>query len=162
MLRLANKTLLLAALMVALCGSLQAQDTKKLTIRLLDSKTGHPIQPTGYLIRVDHQPMIHGDWVKQNDDLTGELSVPSDALLISIHSSYDNSMEIYINCNVDKLKDTPGEVWYSVPEILSSGIVSPDSCVKEKAAAKIKMPERKPGEIVLFVRQKNWREQAAD
>lgn len=154
--------LLVTALMAAVCGYVQAQDTKKITIRILDSKTGHPIQPTGYLIRVDHQTIIHADWVKQNEDATGVLSIPADASVVSIHTSYDNSMEIYINCNVDKQKDVPGEIWYSVPDVLTSGIVTPDNCIKAKNVAKIKMPDPKPGEIVLFVRPKNWREQEMD
>jgi len=154
--------LLVAALMAAFCGWVQAQNTKKIDIRILDSKTGHPIQPTGYLIRVDHQTIIHADWVKQNEDATGELSVPVDASVVSIHASYDNSMEIYINCDLDKSKEVPGQVWYSISDILTSGIVSLDNCVNAKHIAKIKVPDPKPGEIVLFVRPKNWREQAAD
>jgi hypothetical protein len=161
-LRLVTRMLLVTALTATFCGALQAQNSNKITIRILDSKTGHPVQPTGYLIRVDHQTIIHGDWVKQNEDATGELSVPVDASVVSIHSSYDNSMDIYINCDADKPKEVPQEIWYSISDILTSGIVSLDNCVKARQAAKIKVPDPKPGEIVLFVRPKNWREQAAD
>jgi hypothetical protein len=161
-LRLVNRMLLVTTLMASFCCCVQAQNTKKIIIRILDSKTGHPVQPTGYMIRVDHQTTIHGDWVKQNEDATGDLLIPADASVVSIHASYDNSMEIYINCDSDKPRDVPGEVWYSISDILTSGIVSLDNCVKAKQVAKIKVPDPKPGEIVLFVRPKNWREQAMD
>ena len=162
MFKFVSRMLLLPTLMALFCGSMHAQDTKKIIIRILDYKTGHPVQPTGYMIRIDHQTIIHGDWVKENDDATGELSVPTDASVVSIHSSYDNSMDIYINCDMDKPKELPQEMWYSISEILTSGVVALNNCVKAKQVAKIKVPDPKPGEIVLFVRPKNWREQAAD
>ena len=43
-------------------------------------------------------------------------------------------------------------------DILASGIVDSNDCVKPKDADKLKV-DAKPGELVVFVRKQNWREQ---
>jgi hypothetical protein len=70
-------------------------------------------------------------------------------------------MEIFVNCDTEK-KDTPGDLWYSVAEILTKGIVTPNGCLRAKDVDKFKAREAKPGEIVLFMRTKNLRERAQD
>jgi hypothetical protein len=157
-----RKATLLSALAVVLCAPLRPQDTKSITVRILDGRTGHPIAPTGFQVRIDHLKAVHGDWVKPNEDGSGELSLPLDAALITMHFSYDSNMTVYVNCDAVNKKDMIGDPWYSVLDILDKGIVAPNECVTPKHAAKLKMPEAKPGEIVLFVRPKNWHELGID
>ena len=72
--------LLLFVCMAALGGSVQAQSGKSITIRFLDSRTGNLITPTGFLIRVDHQQADHADWVQQNEDGSGKLTLQQDSI----------------------------------------------------------------------------------
>lgn len=150
--------LLLLVLMFAACGFLRAQATSTITIRILDSKTGKPIAPTGYMVRGDHQMSLHLEWVKVNEDGTGELTLPADTSVVSIHDSYDQATEVYVNCDGEQQKDRIGDIWYSVSEIMEKGIVTPNGCARPKELAKIKAPDPKPGEIVFFVRQKKGTE----
>ena len=143
----------------ALCGALHAQDTKTITLKVFDGKTGHPVMPTGYQIRVDHLKAVHNDWVKQNDDGSAELTIPADVHEISVHLAYDASMEIYINC--DAQKNTFGDVWYLVPQIMAEGMVMANGCGHAKANEKFKTTAL-PGELILFVREKNWYERGKD
>ncbi|MGA8732106.1 MAG: hypothetical protein WB608_25330 [Terracidiphilus sp.] len=151
------RAFLLLMLMAVLCGSLHAQAAKTITLRLLDGKTGRLLSSTGILVRANHDATAHGDWAKQNEDGTSELKVPQDASVILIHATYENSMEYYINCDGPKQTDTPAELWYPVSQILTTGLVSPNGCLKPKAAEKLKVTA-KPGEFVLFVRKLNFRE----
>jgi hypothetical protein len=150
---------------VVLCASLHAQDlhtldTKIIKVFVLDGRTGHSLSPTGFQVRVDHIKTSHGDWVKPNDDGYGELTLPAQASSVSMRFSYDSNMEIYVNCDEDKDKEKennrPKDLWYSVLDILTKGVIVPNTCVKPKNAGKIKVPELKPGEIVFYVRPKNW------
>jgi hypothetical protein len=152
---------MLLVLAVPFCSSQQLEVTKTITIRLLNSKTERPIATTGFLIRVNRLSTVHADLAKQNDDLTGTLTLPADAKEISIHASYDDAMSIYINCDVE-LEKAPGDLWYSVSEILNKGIVTPNGCANTKALAKFKLRDPRPGEIILFVRPLNWKEKAKD
>lgn len=161
MVRRTLRAFLLIVWTAALCAQLHAQTGKSITIRLLDGKTGRAISASGFLVRADHQPAVHGDWVSQNEDGTGELKVPAGASVISIHASYENSMEIYVNCDSAKQIATASDLWYPVSEILAQGIVAPNGCVKPKTAEKLNVVA-KPGEFVLFVRKMNWREQSQD
>ena len=162
MARWTNRALLLLVLMAAPCAALHAQESKIIKIRIFDSKSGKPVAPTGFMIRVDHQRTVHGDWVKQNEDGTGDLALPIDATAVSIHESYDNSMEIYVNCDTEKHKGMIGDIWYTVADIMSKGLVVENGCGKPKDVAKLAVPVPEPGVIVLYVRQRNWKEQGLD
>ena len=150
---------LLFVWLFALCGAMHAQASKTITLKVFDGKSGHPVMPTGYQVRVDHLLAIHNDWVKQNDDGTAELSIPEDVHEFSIHLAYDNSMDIYVNC--DAQKNTFGDVWYLVPQIMSEGMVMANGCGHTKVNEKYKTTAL-PGELILFVREKNWLEKAKD
>jgi hypothetical protein len=150
---------LLFVWLVALCGVLHAEPAKTITLKIFDGKTGRPLMPTGYEIRVDRAQSVHHDWVKQNDDGSAELTVPADAHEISVHFAYDNSMEIYVNC--DAQKNEFGDVWYLVPRIMSEGMVMANGCGKAKVNEKYKTTAA-PGELIMFVREKNWKEKARD
>lgn len=148
---------LLLAGVIGICGGLHAESAKTITLRIFDGKTGHPVMPTGYQVRVDHQSMLHPDWVKQNDDGTAVLTIPDDATVVALHLAYDNSMEIYVNCDAEK--NTFGDVWYPVSQIMTKGFVAANGCGKAKANEKFKTTAA-PGELILFVREKNWKERA--
>jgi hypothetical protein len=150
--------LLLVLTITSSCALLHAQESKIVKIRIFDSKTGKPIAPTGFMIRVDHQRTVHGDWVKQNEDGSGDLALPIDATEVSIHESYDNSMEIYVNCDTEKHKGMLGDLWYSIADIMSKGFVAENGCGKAKDVAKLAIPPPQPGVIVLYVRPLNWHE----
>ena len=145
--------------LIALSSTLLAQDTKTITLKVFDGKTGHPIMATGYQVRADHLKAVHNDWVKQNDDGSADLTIPSDVHEISIHLAYDNSMEIYVNC--DAQKNTFGDVWYLVPQIMSEGMVMANGCGHAKVNEKYKTTAL-PGELIMFVREKNWFERGKD
>jgi hypothetical protein len=161
MVRRTVRAMLLLVLAVPFCNSQQPQETKTITIRILDSKTERPLTTTGFLIRVNHLSTIHADLTKENEDLTGTLTLPADAKEISIHASYDDAMSIYINCDAE-LEKAPGDLWYKVSDILNKGIVTPNGCANAKSLAKFKLRDPKPGEIILFVRTLNWKERAKD
>jgi len=150
---------LLSLCLFAICGALQAQETKSITLKVFDGKTGHPVMATGFQVRADHLKEIHADWVKQNDDGSAELTIPANVHEVSIHLAYDNSMDVYVNC--DAQKNTFGDVWYLVPQIMSEGMVMANGCGHAKVNDKYKTTAL-PGELILFVREKNWFERGKD
>ena len=169
MFRLTHRVLNLLVCMAAFGGLLCAQTGKTITLRMLDGKTGKLITTTTFLVRVDHEPAVHADWVAPNEDGTGKLTVPKSASLLSIRGTYDSSMVIYVNCDSAGEKTNPIDRWYSIAEILTSGVTAPNDCVKPAEAAKFKPLAKlkpvaiptsaaKPGEFVFFVRKQNWRE----
>lgn len=151
--------LLLLGAIVALSGTLHAEPTKTIILKVFDGKSGHPVVPTGYQVRVDHETMLHPDWVKQNEDGTAELTIPASAHEVTLHLAYDDSMEIYVNC--DKEKNAFGDVWYRVPAIMSKGMVTANECAKPKVSEKFKTTAL-PGELILFVREKNMAERVKE
>jgi hypothetical protein len=151
MIRRTHGALLLLVCMAASCGFLQAQTNKTITIRMLDGRTGKILETSNVLIRINRQETVHADWVKQNEDGTGKLTLPPDATVLTAHATYDTTMQIYVNCDSVKDKVAAAEHWYTVSEILTSGMVAPNGCSKRTAVAK-------PGEFVFFVRPNNWRE----
>ena len=170
MLRLTHRAFTLLVCMAAFCGLLCAQTGKTITVRMLNGKTGRLIETSTFLVRVDHEPTVHADWVTPNEDGTGKLTLPRIASLLSIRGTYDSSMTIYVNCDSASEKTNPIDRWYAIAEILSVGVAAPNSCVKPAEDAKFKplaklkpvaipTPAAKPGEFVFFVRKQNWREQ---
>jgi hypothetical protein len=76
-------------------------------------------------------------------------------------------MRLYVNCDSVAGKADPADQWYSISEILASGVVASNGCVKPKDAAKPKEAARitaaaKPGEFVFFVRKENVWEEAQE
>lgn len=151
--------LLLFVLLMAVGGSFGAERTKTITVKVYDGKSGHQVAPTGFQVYVDHQSTVHGDWAKPNDDGSAELTIPGDTSVLALHVAYDKSMEVYVNCDADR--NAFGNVWYSVPQIMTKGVVSANSCGKAKANEKYKTSAA-PGELILFVREKNWKERAEE
>jgi len=150
-----HRLLLLMALMTAVCGYCQVPATKTITLRMMDAKTGSMISTSDFLIRIDHQEDEHGNWVKLNEDGSGKLTLPADAVIVAVSGKYNMTTNLYVNC--DSVRDKPDPVvhWYTISEILASGVAAPNDCSKHTTVAK-------PGELVFFVRQRNWKEQYKD
>jgi len=150
----------------ASCGLLSAQGAqpgKTITVRMLDSKTGILIASSDYLVRVDHQETVHGNWVVRNEDGSGKLTVPGDATALSVRSTYESNTLIYINCDAAKdlgsADHAPGlDRWYQIADIVASGVVAPNGCAGKKIPDKLQVIA-KPGEFVFFVRKLNAKEQ---
>jgi hypothetical protein len=135
-----------------LCAGLHAQTENTIHIRLLDGKTGLPVQASNYLVRIDRHDTAHNEWVHMGDDGTVIVTLPSDAQLIAVKATYDMSMETYINCDAAKETDKERNIWYPIAQILQSGVVAPNECSQTHYTAK-------PGEFIFFVRKRTWREQ---
>jgi hypothetical protein len=157
--RQANRALVLFACMGAYTALVQAQTAKIIVIKVRDGKTGKAVTPSNIQVRFNHQSEAHGSWVDQKDDGTIEVKLPEDAKVISVRETYLDSTEYFVNCDMAKQKDGPPESWYPVTDILASGLAIPNDCAKPKDLDKVK-PDPKPGELVLFVRKRNWKEQA--
>jgi hypothetical protein len=145
----------------AVAGMLHAQAGKTIVIKLRDGKTGESVTPSNLQVRFNHQAEASGQWTDQKDDGSTEVKLPDDAKSVSVRASYLNSLEYYVNCDVAKQRNTSGETWYPIDEILSSGISAPNDCVKPKPTDKVKV-DAKPGEFVLYVRKRNWKEQVTE
>jgi hypothetical protein len=107
--------------------------------------------------------MEHGDWIKKNEDGTGNLALPANADVLLIHATYDSATLIYANCDADKDHGSAehasaSDHWYPVAAILTTGVVAPNDCVGKKVPEKLQVVA-KPGEFVFFVRPLNSREQ---
>lgn len=157
MIRLIHRSFALLFCMAACCGCMIAQ-SKTITLRMMDSKTGKLIETSSFLVSVNHDPAVHANWVVQNEDGTGKLTLPAAATLLSIHATYDNSMVTYVNCDGSAGKAGASESWYSIAEILATGISVPNSCGGHNGTAKHQLAA-KPGELIFFVRKLNMREQ---
>jgi hypothetical protein len=151
------KNVFLLMLAAGLCASLHAQTARTINLRILDAKTGRPVTVNGFMVRVDHQKTVHADWVKQEEDGTAVLTLPADVTDVSIRTTYDDATEVFFNCDVDARKGEVGDRWYKVAEILSTGVVAPNSCVKPAVVQKLKTAIV-PGQFVQFVRARTWHE----
>lgn len=136
---------------VVLGASLHAQSDNIIHIRLLDGKTGLPVQADNYLVRVDGDETVHNDWVHINDDGSVMVTVPADAKEIAVKATYNMDMDTYINCAISKESEKERNVWYSVSKIVQTGLVAPNECSETHYTAK-------PGEFVFFVRKRSWRD----
>jgi hypothetical protein len=144
-----------------LAAMLPAQTGKTIIIRLRDGKTGQSLDPSNVHVRFNHQPESGGQWVDQKGDGTIEVRLPEGSKVIAVRATYANSLEYYVNCDVAKQRDTDGQTWYPVDDILNSGISAPNDCVRAKEAEKVKV-EAKPGEFVLYLRKRNFKEQVVE
>jgi hypothetical protein len=157
----AVQILLAVTLAAALCTFLHAQSTRTITVLMLDGKTGKPIIPSNFIVRLDHLDAGRNELLQLGDDGIGTITVPGGASFLSIQGTYNKSTDIYINCDAGMEKDTRTLHWYAIPEILSTGVVAPNECYKGKYA-EATHTDPKPGQFVLFVRANNWREASSD
>lgn len=156
-----QRTYRLFLLLLTLVIFSRSSYAQNITIRMLDAKTGTVISNTTLIVRIDHQEAQHADWAVRNDDGSAQLKIPFKASLVTLSATYNDSTEIYINCDSLKDKKDPSVQWYSIATILSTGIVAPDYCSKSKEIEKQTITA-KPGEFVFLVRQQNWKEQMKD
>lgn len=157
--RFAVLALLVSFVAAPFCTTLRAQSPRTITILMLDGKTGKPVIPDNYMIRLDHLNALHNQSLRVNDDGSGALNVPGSASFLSVQGTYRGSMEIYVNCDAGMEKDTSTLHWYPIADIMSAGVVAPNECYKGKYANP--SITAKPGQFVFFVREANWREAGA-
>lgn len=157
---------LVLAIAAAAAVPLHAQAARVITLRMLDAKSGQPIAKPDFLVQINHETTQHADWVHAGTDGSQQMTVPADATEILIHGKYDLSMSVYVNCDTQRNRGIPASAmpvsstapdkWYSVSDILASGVVAHNGCGKGKDSDKL-LP--KPGEFVFYVRKMNWREE---
>jgi hypothetical protein len=163
MLRTTHRVFLLFVCIAALCGSSYSQTGKTITVRMLDGRTGKLISPSNFLVRVDHEQTAHANWVVQNEDRTGTLTVPLGAAVLTIQATYDSATSYYLDCdaiNGHGASDHEPSLdrWYKIADILASGVVARNDCAGKKLPEKLQT-FAKPGEFVFFVRRQNWLEE---
>ena len=161
-------TLLLVASLAALPTlSLQvhAQNTQPaeriITIVMADGKSGKTITPDNFVIRFNHLKAIRNETLSLGDDGSGKVKVPEDATFISVQGAYHNSIDIYVNCDAGMEKDTSTLHWYSVADIISTGITTPNECYRGKYSKTAAIPAV-PGELIFYVREIGWHENLLD
>jgi hypothetical protein len=164
--RQTQRVLFVLLCVAALCALVGAQAQKTITIRMLDSRTGKLIATSAYLVRVDQEQTVHANWVTQNEDGTGRLTVPSNAAALSVRATYDSTTRYYFNCDTNKDQGSSDrgaglDRWYKVSDILELGVVAPNGCGGKKVPDKLQVVA-KPGEFVFFVRKLNALEQFSD
>ncbi len=138
-----------------------AQAGPMITIRILDGKTGEPIRPSNLLIRVNHRDELFNEGLKFNDNYTATAVLPPNATLLSVEGSYASSLEVYVNCDTDSGKDSGTLKWYSIADIVKTGVVTANLCYRGKYQHKLNVSSV-PGEFVFFVRTHNWHEGITD
>lgn len=138
-----------------------AQTAKTITILMLDGKTGKPIIPSNFLVRIDHLNTIHNESVRINDEGLGTAAVPASATFFSVQATYGESMDYYVNCDAAMQKDVRTIHWYSIADILTTGVNAPNECYKGKYVETTHL-DPKPGVFVFYVRKTSWHEMPAD
>lgn len=142
----------------ALSSTAQAPAGKTIVIRMFDGRTARPLAPSNFLVRIDHQDEIRNETLHIGDDGIGEVIVPADATFISVQGTYEDSTQIYINCDAGMEKNTGTLHWYPVANILSGGVIAPNECYKGKYERNPRI-NTKPGEFDFFVRKINLRDE---
>jgi len=157
-------SLFLAALLnslASLSSPLHAQDAKTITVLVFDGKTGRPVIPDNYIVRVDHLNATHSEWLTIKDDGTATIAVPDKTSFLSVQTTYQRSMDFYVKCDAGMEKDTSTLHWYSIADILASGVSAQNECYKGKFA-EVTHVAPKPGQFVFYVRPINARESLED
>jgi hypothetical protein len=144
------------ACLAALIAPLHAQTGNTVTIRMYDARSGKQLTPSNYMVRFDHQDDLHNETLHIDDDGTGQIIVPASATFLSVQGSFDDSTQIYMNCDSGMEKDAAKLHWYSIADIQATGVIAPNECFKGKyERPRIAV---KPGEFIFYVRGRNWRD----
>jgi len=158
---------LAAFVLVAACTPIRAQQPEQrpaqpvqlpqriITIVIADGKTGKTITPDNFVIRYNHLNAIRNETLALNDDGTGKLNIPANATHLSVQGTYHNSVDVYVNCDAAMEKDTSTLHWYSIDEIVKTGVSAPNECYKGKYAKGAAIPPI-PGEFIFYVREIGW------
>ncbi|MGA7343226.1 MAG: hypothetical protein WBE72_12825 [Terracidiphilus sp.] len=149
------------ACLAAPAGFLHAQAGTAITIRMFDARTARALIPNNLLVRVDHQDDIHSETLRIDDQGVGTVTVPAGATVLSVQGTYNDGMEIYINCDAGMEKNLNALHWYSIAAVVSTGVIAPNECYRGKYERDPRIP-LKPGEFDFFVRKTNVRDQLAN
>lgn len=167
-LRLFAASALAALAIAATCAPLHAQPShaasapqRSITIRMIDGKTGKQLTPDNYVIRLNHLNSVRNELLRLGDDGVGALSVPAGSTYLAVQGTYHTSLDIYINCDAGMERDTSTLHWYSIADILSTGVAAPNECYKGKYAEATHITAR-PGEFIFYVREIGWRDTHSD
>jgi hypothetical protein len=132
-----------------------------ITIRMFDGRTARPIMPNNLLVRLNHNDDIRSESLHIDDQGIGTVTVPPDAAFLSVQGTYNDGMEIYINCDSGMEKNLAALHWYTIADILSTGVIAPNECYKGKYERNPRVP-LKPGEFDFFVRKTSVADQLVD
>lgn len=134
---------------------LHAQQSKPvqrvITIIMANGRNGKTMIPDNFVIRFNHLNAIRNETLTVNDDGTGKVRVPANATFISVQGTYHRSIDLYVNCDAAMEKDISTLHWYSIDEILSTGVTAPNDCSR----GKYPIPAA-PGELIFYVREIGW------
>lgn len=128
---------------------------------MVDGKTGKPIVPSNFIVRFDYSNAIHNNSVAIDDQGVARVLIPEGAKFLSVQGTYNSSTDIYVNCDAAMEKDITTLHWYSIADILSTGVAMPNECYKAKYAEATHL-NPKPGMFVFYVRKNNWHESAPE
>jgi hypothetical protein len=132
-----------------------------ITIRMFDGRTARPLMPSNLLVRLNHKDDIRSETLHIDDQGVGTVTVPADAAFLSVQGTYNDGMEIYINCDSGMEKNLSALHWYTIADILSTGVIAPNECYKGKYERNPRVP-LKPGEFDFFVRKISVKDQLLD
>jgi hypothetical protein len=132
-----------------------------ITIRMFDARTASPIVPNNLLVRVDHQDEVHNQTLHIDDLGVGTVTLPAGATVLSMQGTYNDGMEIYLNCDAGMEKNLNALHWYSIATVVSTGVIAPNECYKGKYERNPRVP-LKPGEFDFFVRKISAKDQLFD
>lgn len=132
-----------------------------ITIRMFDARTAHAIMPSNFLVRLDHKDEIRSETLHIDDQGIGTVTVPGDAAFLSVQGTYNDGMEIFINCDSGMEKNLSTLHWYTIADILSTGVIAPNECNRGKYERNPRVP-LKPGEFDFFVRKISIKDQLVD
>jgi hypothetical protein len=140
-----------------------ANAPRVITLRMIDGRTGKPIVTGDFIVRINHEKTPHNNWVEENEDGTGKVTLPANAETISIHATYDSTTQTYVNCDSSAARTSasqppPLDHWYSVADILSAGTVAQNNCIGKKVSDKLQVLAE-PGQFVFYVRKLKPQEQ---
>jgi hypothetical protein len=110
-------------------GTLSGQSDRRIIFRMLDSRTGHLITGSEYVISFDQLPdlsKINGldPYWEEGGRKNGILDIPFEpgAASIVVHSSYGPANWGYVNCDSVKTPALHRVPAYPINQILQSGI----------------------------------------
>jgi hypothetical protein len=129
-----------------------------LTIRMFDGHTARALMPNNLLVRLDHKDDIHSETLHIDDQGIGTVTVPAGASFLSVQGTYNDGMEIYVNCDSGMEKNLSARHWYPIADILSTGVIAPNECDKGKFERNPRIP-LKPGEFDFFVHKISIKDQ---
>jgi hypothetical protein len=132
-----------------------------ITIRMFEARTATAIIPNNLLVRVDHQDEVRNQTLHIDDLGVGTVTLPADATVLSVQGTYNDGMEIFLNCDAGMEKNASAIHWYSVATIVSTGVIAPNECFKGKFERNPRVP-LKPGEFDFFVRKISVKDQLLD